>query len=558
MMRIVCENMARPQDPIACTSGPEREKIEAKCKETGGNIVTRNMDPSKGCGIVDCVYGQPTTGPSFMPSLQNKCPTPDELARQEESCRSMGRNPVRMRSSCEYVQCEDPNKQKSMCPDNYEERIKVKNECAQGRIVEEFDSMGCPHLKCISSGQECARDVPQEAYFKCDDQGGKLVLNSDEQGCITFSKCVKRGMDAVQSEDVDEVPPAAKLLSIALKLESIKISFDQMSKQIKGIADYYENEGNDADADRFRRAAAMFESANKQIDDVRNELRMGAKGMSVEQIVDIKYKLKKISNVVMEDALYVILGGEASGSSEDISTESPESGLDFGRATSNCGSDGTCFNQAARICRGGVRFSPEPNIEIEIVGLEGDSCVMRGSVSTPVGEMSMDCKFADYATASLQQDSFIANCDGPMIDYFKKQFMGNNAQPPERYEQPPERQLNQREAFQGQMMGCEKVDRGINKPGVCGNECCEARFGESYSNCPSDCMASQQGFAERVMRTEQAPRVEQQPMQGNRIDEPLPNRIDEPIYQEPSQGFEEPRLQQDIATPVLIQEPIAA
>ena len=67
------------------------------------------------------------------------------------------------------------------------------------------------------------------------------------------------GEEGVEAEDdIDEMPPAAKLLQVALKLESIKISFDQMAKQIMAIAAYYENENDMANAERFQRASGML------------------------------------------------------------------------------------------------------------------------------------------------------------------------------------------------------------------------------------------------------------------------------------------------------------
>ena len=48
--------------------------------------------------------------------------------------------------------------------------------------------------------------------------------------------------------------------------------------------------------------------------------------MSVEQIIDIKHKIRQISDVVMEDALYVILGGEDAGSGADYEYKPVERG----------------------------------------------------------------------------------------------------------------------------------------------------------------------------------------------------------------------------------------
>ncbi len=504
MINIVCDNAQRQAPTFDCTPGPQREEIEKKCKETGGRIVVKNIVQSKGCGIVDCVFGGASEG-NFMPGQQQTCPGPDELAKQEENCKSMGLNPKRLRSNCEFVQCEDPNKQQTMCPDVSLERMNAKEQCSAngGKMIDEFDAYGCPAPKCISSGESCSNGIPQEAYFKCEDQGGKLVVNTDESGCITFTKCVARGQEGVQAEDtLDEVPPAAKLLQVALKLESIKISFDRMAKQITAIADYYDNEGDSANAERFRTAAGMFESAKKQIDGVKEELKLGVNGMSVEQIIDIKHKIRQISDVVMEDALYVILGGEATGTAQAPIAEETTSGElpnFMPAATNDCGSNGECFAKALRICFASAAFTPDRNINIKIAGLKEEACVLEGRANTPEGEKSLTCKFVDYATQQLNTENFMQYCEGSFVDYVKTSLGGKMPESTQN-----QQQFTNEQAFQGQMMGCEKVDKGINKQGVCGNECCEARFGESSYNCPQDCMASQQivkqPIAQRVMQ----------------------------------------------------------
>lgn len=98
-------------------------------------------------------------------------------------------------------------------------------------------------------------------------------------------------------------------------------------------------------------------------------------------------------------------------------------------------------------------------------------------------------------------------CEGSFVDYVKTSLGGKM---PETAQQ----QYNPQQAFQGQMMGCEKVDKGINKQGVCGNECCEERYGESYYSCPSDCMAPQQQQAGQQPMTQRALQVVKEGMQG--------------------------------------------
>lgn len=500
MRRVDCAGQPRAPDQMPCTSGPERERIEQKCREQGGRIVTKNIDSGQGCGIVDCVFGQP--GGIFAPPGQEPvCPSPEMLMQKEESCRSMGLNPVRKRSKCEFVECEDPNRQGMECPDNHQEWERVGMECSQkgGRVVKAFDEMGCNIPKCVVSGGECPRDVPQEAYWKCEDQGGKLVVNTDEQGCITFSKCVKRG-EAVREDDyneLDEVPPAAKLLQVALKLESIKISFDKLAKQIGAIAEYYEGEDDFENAERFRKAAGMFESAKSQIDGVKQELKMAARGMSLEQLRDVKYKLRQITDVVMEDALFIILGGEAEGDYEYKPVEREDYGEGFVPENElDCGSDGMCFEKALRVCEKGAVSQPENQVKLKIVGVDGSSCIIKAKADTPMGAMEMECRFPDFATKPLRPETLLPTCEGPMAEWAKKMYMSGI--PGETVMAEPAR-ISREEVFAGQMMGCEKVEKGINQRGVCGNGCCEERFGESHYSCPRDCMAPQQQIQQAPM-----------------------------------------------------------
>ncbi len=516
MRRVECFGKQRAPDQMRCTPGDVRERIEKECAAKGGKVVTRNIDPSQGCAIVDCVFGQ-QEGPAMMPGQQQRCPGPDELARKEQECRSMGLSAKRMRGNCEYVQCEDKNKLRMKCPDNPDEWERVSQSCT-GRVVKAFDANGCNIPQCVGEGQECANNVPQEAYFKCEDQGGKLIVNTDEGGCITFSKCIKRGEEGVETEDIDEVPPAARLLQVALKLESIKISFDKMAKQIEAIADYYEGEDDTTNAERFRRAAGMFESAKKRIDSVKEELKLGVRGMSVEQIIDIKHKIRQISDVVMEDALYVILGGEELASESGYEYKPVEKEGDFSgyvpKNEKDCGNDVRCFEKGFRICEKAVSVNPERNVQLKIVGIEEGACIIKGSSNMPIGEAEMTCKIEDYATMPLTKEAFLFNCEGQMIDFMKQTAQAQGPPPDE----SSARLMEPGKAYEAQMMGCEKVERGINKRGMCGNECCEERFGESYYSCPNDCI----GGAERVEKqpfVEKAQQVFRQDGAGGCADE---------------------------------------
>lgn len=501
MTRVICESQQRPIETMTCTSGPDREAIEKKCAETGGRTITKNIDATRGCGIIECVYGQESGQNMF--GEQANCQPEDVLRQKEQSCQSMGMNAIRVKGAyaCDYIKCVGEESQRMGCPDNSMENQKIKEDCSQkgGRITERFDNSGCSRFECLLEGQECGKQVPEEAYWKCEDQGGKLVVDTDENGCITFSKCVKRGaQEDLNYEEVDEVPPAAKLLSVALKLETIKISFDKLANQVEEIAKYYESEDDQANADRFRRAAGVFTSAKSKIDEIRQKLRDNVKGMTPEALSEIKYQMKQISNVVMEDALYIILG-ESSGETYE-STSTVETSMQLKVSTrKDCGTNTDCFTKAVRICDPGVTVEPEKGVELKIVGIDETSCLFKGRVLDDEN-MWIECSYPDYATTSLSQQTLFPYCKGPLLEKIKQRGGGETGQSqPSKRQQPPQvkEQVPRIEPAVAQppkqgngegMMGCEKVANGFSPKDVCGNECCEPMIGEDYYNCLKDCM----------------------------------------------------------------------
>ena len=96
-------------------------------------------------------------------------------------------------------------------------------------------------------------------------------------GCIRDIICVRKGSKQIAYERIEELPSAAKLLDVALKLENIKIRFDELAEKTEAMALYYQKEEDSFNSERFFKVSGMFESAKTDIDDLRAKLRKKAK-----------------------------------------------------------------------------------------------------------------------------------------------------------------------------------------------------------------------------------------------------------------------------------------
>jgi len=255
---------------------------------------------------------------------------------------------------------------------------------------------------------ECERSVPLEAYKNCELEGGDFVIRRDDQGCIRFVECGRRGDIDIISEEIEEIPPVAKLLSIALKLETLKIEFDQMIRKLRGIANYYEDIGNTEEAKKFRTVLGLFSNANVKIEEVKVKLKETASDMTEEVLRDIKHDIKYISEVVMQDALYIILGGE-------IEIEGSKGVTEEGYV--DCGEDSKCLDEALRICEPAVGTSPGPieGFFVKIKGLKGEVCILEVSYQ----DADMVCKIPDYATVRSDGRDIFQYCKGKGLNFLK-------------------------------------------------------------------------------------------------------------------------------------------
>ena len=430
-VRVECE-----QERV-CPADEQQEKLVDNCKSQGGNPVPF-QDPS-GCTFYDCGFDNREVNANPLGGHQS-CPAREEIEQLFSKCEATGLTPrVTFEGGCKIVKCS--HEEGPVCRHTSDsEKLRIDNECsARGlAVARDVDANGCTFYRCGGAAgvQACQRDIPPEAYKKCDSIGGEMVVKNDRNGCVVFSQCVAQGDENdAYVERVEEVPDATALLSLALKLEQLKIELQKLATESKEIAKYYASTES-LDEERYSRVSDMFDSAAQRIDEIKIEIRDNLDDLTTDDLEEIRHDIKYIKEVTLKDILYLMLSNsddvketlESSKkvSGKKLSTEELEANV------KSCGTDGFCFDKAIRACKP-VSFQPEgrqgPSMTIK--GLEEGKCVlhviMQSEDMIPPGftkdSFYMDCPISNYALGVRGPEDVIPNCEGPMAK-FAKQFGG--------------------------------------------------------------------------------------------------------------------------------------
>ncbi|MEA3378106.1 MAG: hypothetical protein U9Q69_00550 [Nanoarchaeota archaeon] len=507
--RVECQNDVKND----CPSDASLDEKANACRESGGQP-TKRSTPDR-CSFIECSFGMvPRTMDGQQPSgflgSGGTCPTKEDIKNIESKCYEQGLRPViRNSGGCAVVDCVSDMARETRCPQQPPEDISRSDcEAKGGKFIKDIREDGCMEFRCLAPEDAttyCKTDIPQNAFEKCKIEGGELTVKRDDRGCVIFFDCIRRGKaEDIEFEYIDEIPTTARVLSAVLKMESLKIQFDRLQEDIRGIAEYYDSEGKSGEAEKFYRAAGMFDAAKNKIEETKKKLKNNLQTLSPEDVMAVKYDLKYINEVVFKDILYVLLSaeGEKVPSEEWNSAQRTEheliedkfnfdKGLDTLPQEENCGFDSWCFEQNLRICKPST-FDPSHGTKVYIEGIDAggtNTCVMRIVSYSRGNEQQMKCFYPNYAFGSPSADSILPYCKGELKKEFKRTGTITQTSQP----------------IDGEMMGCDKVRGGISPEGVCGNGCCEENFGESHFNCQRDCMAP---GMERVQGMDMAPQIE--------------------------------------------------
>lgn len=370
-------------------------KIEDCTNQGGRPVKALGRD---GCVYVECKFEQETA----------ECPSYEQIEEKIRSCEQIGME-GRVESDyrgCKYAVCVEPMRaqQGPVCPViDGEEKRRIKEECIDqgGTPMARFDENGCELMPDCSFDQDC-EPVPEEAFINCEKKGGKLVVKEDENGCPVFTECIRRADNQdSKPELVREVPDATKLLGAALRLEELRMSFEKLARKTSGIADYYEESGDEANADKFRRVSGMFTAGTERIDDLKLKIRDNARGMTLEQFQEIKERINFVKEILLQNIVYVML-------SDPTEVAEPI----------ECGTSGECFSRALMVCQPAT-FTPHfvnADVQIDIIGVDEDyACEFRATMADESGTYDMTCIMDDYAFGVVREEELSEICEGDMV-----------------------------------------------------------------------------------------------------------------------------------------------
>ncbi|MBS3152463.1 hypothetical protein J4230_03585 [Candidatus Woesearchaeota archaeon] len=310
---------------------------------------------------------------------------------------------IEFKNNCEVASCKYESVNK--CP-VWSAEVAERCDRMNSYLVEVLDENGCKNIKCIpKEGYKsiCTKEIPNGMKEKCKiNYGGNLFVKKDENGCIIYMDCIYRGnKEEIEFEEVSKLPETSELISIALKIENLKVNLNKIYKQLKILSDYYKVEDKKLDADKFLKAANLINSANDKLEEIKSKLK--SRDINEKAVIEVKHDLVYIDKVILKDVLYILLGGEESRSVVE------EKNCDL--------KDHRCFEENFRVCNK-VIYSPEEHFEIKIEGLDDNKCLVNFK-STETGNMI--CRFENYAFGFDRnlRENREKSCTGSMMNKFK-------------------------------------------------------------------------------------------------------------------------------------------
>ncbi len=401
---------ARPVTSV-CSQMKEEDRRYAKdkCYAHGGTPDYRKT--AEGCEYLDCNFER--NGGGILGGTE--CLSGDQIREVENKCNSLGLKTVYKATTfkgsdqekiCKSVRCIEPPRSDG-CPANLPPESRII--CPQGAMeTVGIDERGCNIMKCVTREErDCPQPPPKEAFLKCEDKGGRMIVKQDERGCARFAECVSGRDEDIYVEKVKKVPEAMEVLQFALKLEVMKIPLDAFSKRVDKIADYYKAKSS-PDYEKYKRVKALLSVAGDVLESVKLDMRNKIDTLTTDDIETFKYRIKEIKQI-FKKILFVMLGGEEA--KEEFTSKE------------DCGTSSECMENAFKLCKPAKISQPSGGnmvgqiSEIAVVGLEGEKCVLKWTA----GNESMTCKFENYTlgTKNMGQD-LEKYCEGSLVKYLSK------------------------------------------------------------------------------------------------------------------------------------------
>lgn len=355
---------------------------EDTCFDEGG--YPKFFFDQNGCEVMECDFGG--QGGFFG---GGECPFPEQIDEDLRVCEELGlEGRVVFENGCEIGKCVQ---EKEFCPEEekYDLRVQKKDACLNdgGYPRTDFDSRGCEITVCDQGPNFCERHLPPEAYKKCDREGGELIVEHSQEGCIDFVECVRPGdRDDAFYERVDEVPSVTRLLEIAFNLEELSQKLDELARKTAALADYYTSVGSPEEG-RLQRASLLFKEAMEDVRFMKEDLQNNLDHLTTEDIERFKHELKLLKEERLRDILYVMLSNSEEAERRYEREERHEFGPDDGFDE---------FNEALKNCEITEKWNPDPMVEVEVLGLGSTGCRWQATMTQfPFFDMTCEMPLGD-------------------------------------------------------------------------------------------------------------------------------------------------------------------
>lgn len=295
----------------------EFKDMEAKCRSQGGRFNNGKRGP-------ECLFDNQNGGGFFGAP---NCPGEEELKKQIDYCNSNGGNPEKF-----------------------------------------IDRIGCKIVSCsYSSGEGNFEDLKADPR-ECESRGGKFVIIKDEPRCFTNDDQVRI------KENLDEIEPT-DLLKIALRLENILKSLEEIGDNFEDLKNFYEKRGDTEKAASFERALAKIDGAAARLDEIKFGLAEKAGDITEEDRHQVIRDIQDIKNIMQDIAVDILSGGRSSRSErrsggefdDEFEDDFDDEGIDFMNAIRQC--EDYSENDP-------YSFNPEKDVSVELRGLKDGKCVM--------------------------------------------------------------------------------------------------------------------------------------------------------------------------------------
>ncbi len=280
----------------------------------------------------------------------------------------------------------------------------LKMHCEEGGGTPMTDGPeNCPHVRCDFQGKGGFMggygDDLHSQKENCEMMGLVPDVHPSMNGPVV--ECVPEGEQKFGF--IDKEVDASAALAFALKLERIKIKLStdsEVSKKIKDLQGYYENQGDTESAERFANALILLEDGAEGLDMLKGLITQTIEGDGKLTVANLHF-FKAVTRYIVEESLekvaYAILGANIEFNPDAVIAE-------------DCTTD-DCFQKMSKACAIGATFQPggaEEGVLVKIVDNNNEDCLIRTTID---GE-SIDCTFTELQRRYLpiSKEAFILVC----------------------------------------------------------------------------------------------------------------------------------------------------